>query len=353
MLSIYFMDLIILPFMMLIGMRTENRKKEENLLSKADTKILRGISALFVVMAHYLIYMNNVGGMSNRYIYAVISQLGGIGVLIFFFVSGYGIYASYISKEPDWEFVWKRVKTVYLPYVIIKIVLEAVFSIAGMQVRTWSSALLSILLVEDWFIKVIIIQYIIFFISWRYIGKTRIILFGVFADFIFSAIFIMEKKPIGWFNALWLFTFGLICSKYEKRICSFFKSKLLWKISLLLIGFGITGAIFAVFKGEMWANILKPLSGLLLCLAICGGNRCVRLGSKVMLYAGERSMHIYIVHINMWKMTEGIISPVVRFWAAIILTIIGTEILYRITALAPRVQYILNKQFMFEKQKSV
>lgn len=338
MLSIYFTDLIALPLMMLIGIKAENRKEEENLLNRTDTKILRGISALFVVMAHYMAYLNRAGCNINRYVYAIISQLGGIGVLIFFFVSGYGIYISYMNKEPGWDFVWKRLKTVYLPYVSIKVILEVIYAVIGMQTRTWGSALLSILLVEDWFIKVIILQYIIFFISWRYIGKTRVIRFGIFADAVLSLIFIVEERPIGWFNALWLFTFGLICGKYEKKICALFKSKLWCKVGSLLIGFGMAGILFAVFKGEMWANILKPLSGILLCLALCGGGQCIRLGSPVMLYVGERSMHIYIVHINMWRITESIASPVIRFWTATILTVIGTEVLYRVTGLITKIK---------------
>lgn len=333
MLSMYILYLVVVPFMMLMGMKIEN-KREECLLNKSDTKILKGMASCFVVMSHYVVW----SGGDNRYIDIAISQLGGIGVLIFFFISGYGIYVSYINKEPGWAFIVKRVKTVYLPYVIIKIVLEAILFILGMQVRTWGEALLSILLVEDWFIKVIIMQYIIFFINWRYIGKTKVIWLGIFADIILSVVFISENQPIGWFNALWLFTFGMICAKYEKRIYSFLNSnKLLWKIFLLLIGFCVTGGIFAVFKGEMWANILKPLSGMLLCIAICGVTRCVRFGSPVMLYVGERSIYMYIVHMNMWTMTEYIALPAIRFWAAIVLTIIGTEVLYRVTTFVPKI----------------
>lgn len=346
MFSIYIADLIILPLMMLIGMKVEDRRSEKSLLNKADTKILKGISACFVVMAHYITYIDNINASDGRYggtiyrcIYAIISQLGGIGVLIFFFLSGYGIYISYIDRTPDGEFILKRVKTVYLPYIIIKVILEMVYIAVGIHSETWNSALLSILLIKtagDWFIRVILIQYVVFFLCWRYAGKKKVLLLSILMDFIVSAIFIIEKRPIGWFNALWLFIFGMACGKYEEKICNFLKNRLLEKIALLLAGFGMAGVIFTLFKGKIWANIFKPLSGMMLCMTVCGGSRYIRLGSKIMEYIGERSLYVYILHMNMWKLTESVTSPILRFWIAIILTVAGMELSYRGTSFLRR-----------------
>lgn len=30
--------------------------------------------------------------------------------------------------------------------------------------------------------------------------------------------YVYQDKPIGWFNALWLFTFGMVMAKYERKI---------------------------------------------------------------------------------------------------------------------------------------
>ena len=57
-----------------------------------DTENLRGIAALFVIFAHYTLKMKHMGyslGICKPF-----TWLGGMGVCIFFFLSGYGMSCS-------------------------------------------------------------------------------------------------------------------------------------------------------------------------------------------------------------------------------------------------------------------
>ena len=89
MISEYILFGLILPVVILWGIRKENRLEEAQLLDKKDTSVLRGISAFFVIAAHYTGWVEKLTGGTNVIFKGLIGQLGGIGVLIFFFVIGY------------------------------------------------------------------------------------------------------------------------------------------------------------------------------------------------------------------------------------------------------------------------
>lgn len=329
MIGIYILCLVIFPAIVLYKVETLQQSKTRVLMSKNDTQFLRGVSACFVVFAHFCIWMNEIQNL-NKLFYFVISQLGGIGVLIFFFVSGYGIYESYADKAPSWNYLWKRAKGVYFPYLIIKFLLIILESIIERRIALEAYELVSIFLVEDWFIHVILIQYIVFFIIWRFLNVDRAILYSFIFDSVLSCVYIIEGRSDSWFNALWLFTFGMACSQYEDKIFGFFESRTWIKSFLFLGAFCIVGTLFAVNKGSYWADPFKPIGGIFLCLTICGILHKLIFKSKFMLYIGECSMYFYIAHINLWPALQ-IENVVYKFWIVLILSIILSGVIHKLT----------------------
>ncbi len=325
---IYFFTCILFPLVLLHGV-VKRREIDNAILSKTDTQYLKGIAASFVLLAHSYIWMNGVigDGYIERTIYFVISQLGGIGNLIFFFVSGYGIYESYADKIPDYHFLWKRIKNVYFPYLVIKALLEIIkFALLG-EWKWEIKRLVSILLIEDWFIRVILIQYIIFFVIWKFFNIKNCF-YMLFAEGVLTFIFISEKRPIGWFNALWLFGFGMICSQYKKDIGIFLRRNT-WLKALIGMGmFFLFGLVFAVNKGVGWANPFKIFGGISLCMALCGILSKFEFRSKSMLYIGKRSLYLYVIHGNLWSLLN-VENTVCKFWLALIISIIISEFIYR------------------------
>lgn len=328
MISIYLLCLIVFPIAILYGIKIT--QDTQVLVSRRDTQFLRGVSACFVVLAHYCINLNESLVSMNAAFYFGVRQLGGIGVLLFFFVSGYGIHESYAHKKPGWYYLWKRIRGVYLPYLIIKFLILIFKTFMARKITFGIQEFLSILLVEDWFIHVILIQYIIFFIIWKFLNIKKVVIYSILFDVILTYMFVLEGKPDGWFNALWLFTFGIACSQYNKEICNFLLKQRMLKIVLYLGAFLITGNLFAVYKGIYWANVFKPIGGIFLCMAICTILRKYTFTSGPMLYFGKRSMYLYIVHINIWPIVQ-VDNAVIKFWVALVLSVLITEIIYRLT----------------------
>lgn len=319
-----------LPIVIIFGVKIENRIGNKQLLDKNDTSVLRGISAFFVISAHYMVWVDEIVGNTNIFMKLIVGQLGGIGVLVFFFVSGYGLYESYGDKRINYVYIIKRLKSVYFPYILMKFLMLLCELLLGYRVENIGKSIISILLVEDWFIHVILIQYIVFYVA-KKISNKYVVLISIIVDIGLTIMYIYLGRPIGWFNALWLFTFGLVVSKIQPLVIDSIEKKYKLSLGLCFLLFVIIGLLFAVNKGQLWANILKPLSGVFLCLLICILMRKIRFGNAIIGWAGKRSMHLYIVHIFMWNILLEVQNPIYRLWLAICLTIIGTEMIYRIT----------------------
>ena len=326
--SIYILYAVFFPISALWGIKIRCNKVSDTLLSTNDTLYLRGVSACFVILAHFCIWTNKLTSVMNRLFYLITSQLGGIGVLIFFFVSGYGIYESYANKPPSISYLYKRGRNAYLPYFMVKICFLFINFVIGTRSEIKLKDIILIATVEDWFIRVILIQYIAFYVIWRFFSKRKIIEYSVIVDFVMSFIFIMQHKPDGWFNALWLFTFGMVCSQYKNKIISFFEKHIHIKVMLLCSASAVFGGLFVYNKGVYWADVFKPVSGVFLCIAICGVMYCREFTSRIMAYFGRRSMYLYIVHINIWNLID-ILGVVEKFWIALVISILFTEILYQ------------------------
>ncbi len=161
---------------------------------------------------------------------------------------------------------------------------------------------------------------------------------NIAADCVLTAIYLHRNKPIGWFNALWLFTFGIFVSKYQDKIIRISRKYYYQMIAVSMTGFVLMGGIFALNKGLIWANIFKPLSGMFLCICICMIMRKSKLSSCINILAGDRSLHLYIVHIYILRILR-FSEPILSFWLALVLVIIITEILFWVT------NYICSKAF--------
>ena len=322
---VYFFTLIIFPIVAIWNVK-KRQSSEHTLISKNDAQYLRGISACFVIFAHLYSWLNARGGVNPK-IYFGINQLGGVGVLIFFFVSGYGIYSSYANKTPDYNYLQKRLRNVYIPYLITKLFL---FFLDPMYTREWIFEIrrvIKVLLVEDWFIHVILIQYLIFFVIWKFFNVKNDI-YIILADSILTCIFVIEKRPSGWSNALWLFAFGMICSHYKEKLYDFLSNRTWMKVFVFIGIFCILGVLFAVNKGVSWVNPFKTLSGIFLCLALCGLLINFECLSKPMLYFGKRSLYLYVVHIDLLAILS-MKSVICQFWIVWIGSILISEVSYR------------------------
>lgn len=321
--------LILLPCLF---MRLRSSSASSQILEKKDTTSVRGISALFVIAAHYSIWIALLDGVSFiKPVSLGLGQLGGMGVLLFFFVSGYGINESYGDKKDLKGYILKRFLGVYLPYVLMKLITVTAEILCGVSAEDLAIPLryLQILIIPDWFVLVIVLQYISYYVCSRFV-KKHLIIGSIVIDALMSAVFILTDKPLGWFNALWLFTFGVLVSRYQPKMREFIEKRLIICSVVSFVGFAAFGALFAALKSGGWINVVKPVSGIFLCLFICCLLRRIDLSNRVIMWCGKRSLYLYIVHISVWDCLRIYIgNPALLIWISLAVTAGVTEGIYR------------------------
>lgn len=180
-------------------------------LSKDSTNVIKGFSILTVVWAH-------VGGMLGI---EGIQFVAGVGVTLFLICSGYGIELS-VAKNGITHFWRNRFIRVLIPFWGVELI-----GMIATQKFSYLDYLLDVLLVKratgyGWFIRYIVVCYIIFYIIKIISTKLKIadiaesVLFiGVFIIWFLlaSTIFVEPARPFTEPRQMLSFPFGILIAK--------------------------------------------------------------------------------------------------------------------------------------------
>lgn len=161
-----FINIIVyLLFPIIVFMKARIRKSETDpkVLTKDDSTSLRGLAALFVMFSHYILFIENKF-MCNVGPAKILEQFGGLGLCLFFFLSGYGCWMTIDKKEVRISFLWKRFMSVIPTYLILRI-------ICGLLLKEYDGGIITALLYLTglraplWFVSEIIIVYILLYVA--------------------------------------------------------------------------------------------------------------------------------------------------------------------------------------------
>lgn len=297
------MDLIIinivcyLIFPLTILWRAEYLKDgwHEAVLTKDDSAAMRGIAAIFIVLAHYLFYVEG-HGMNGLGPARLMEWCGGLGVCVFFFSSGYGLRTAYQKKDVDRSYLYNRFKNIIPATVILRLFFGAILGVCKKGLPYF---LLYVINLKEplWFVSEIVLVYIIFYIAMKISKKYSIALISAML-IVMSLIFYMLDFDARWYNANLVFSAGLLTAKYRTAILEFFKKSYFMKLCALLLSFGICAAGFSAFKGGIWANLLKLSAGAIFSMCLFCILMKLRIHSRLLLSIGNASLQVYIMHLG-------------------------------------------------------
>ena len=188
----------------------ENKKKS-GLISLNTSYFFRGIAIIMVIFSHYFEW--GKFSIGNEKLTDFVATWGDYGVGIFLFLSGYALYKGYGSTKTDKRYVLKRIKNMYLPYLLI----ATVTSIWAGSLENFHDVIELLYGGDFWFITVIILIYVAFYFVGKLPEKYRVLIMTLFI-IEFSLVYYIEGRNDFWYTTNWTFALGMIVSKYEYKI---------------------------------------------------------------------------------------------------------------------------------------
>lgn len=216
-------------------------------LTKEQSLLLRGIAIFLVLISHYAVWIGEI--FHSDLLEYGLGRFGVYGVDLFFVVSGYGLVKSVGKKRINGTFLWKRFKTVYLPYLLI-VGLITVYDggISGMT--GWVSFLTG---AEYWYIRNILVFYLAFYVVYRLSDRSwvRMLLMAVCLT-AYSGLLIWQGRALFWYISNVTFLFGMLLAQYERQLLK--AAGFLYPLQLLALAVGM----YFVIKTELAGYIVIP-----------------------------------------------------------------------------------------------
>ncbi len=295
--NIYFITIFSLLFLLVlaaIGMKKNyNTITSESFLSVSQTNWLRGMSIIMIMLAHYysLLGITNIGSLW---------QLGGIallGVALFLFLSGYGAMYSKINKSNYLKgYLPKRLFRLFIPFIVV-FVLDVIVLFTTGQGLSWTYfakiPILSLPGTLNWYLKVQLALYIVFYLMAKLIKNSNYLIFSIF---MFCFIYMITGHLIGidcyWYESSYMFPLGMLFAKYKEGIFSFLNSRYIFTAFSSVILLLLLYLPYYLYGGPIFEIIaILGMVQFVICL-------CVKTqGSfKLTIWIGTISLELYLVH---------------------------------------------------------
>ncbi len=256
--------------------------------------MLRGIAIFLVLISHYAVWIGEIFH-SDLLEYG----LGMVFTVWIYFLQCPATGWSKVlgKKRINGTFLWKRFKTVYLPYLLI-VELITVYDggISGMT--GWVSFLTG---AEYWYIRNILVFYLAFYVVYRLSDRpwVRMLLMAVCLT-AYSGLPIWQGRALFWYISNVTFLFGMLLAQYERQLLK--AAGFLYPLQLLALAVGM---YFVIKTGLEGYTVIPPLeekirSGLLagLIWTYLMVQGCAFLHEKIrwLEAVGSFSLELYLCH---------------------------------------------------------
>ena len=301
----------------------------EDFLSLQQSKILQGIAAVCIIFHHLSQYITNYGNEWKGPI-TIFSSMGILFTTIFFFCSGFGLMRSLQSK-PDYlkTFRRKRLPAVLIPFMVsnaLYLVLVGMYFGSVDSVIESLGCLFGLRLVNTntWFLVEIMILYLAFYLTHRYIKKPGRAMgaMSIIVVLMITVSLLLGHDPskdgglwfMGewWYNTTIFFLVGLYMAKYYDKVLAFLKKHYKWLLPVSIVAFLATFGLEEFVLGafgyyQEWeghpgygAKVLTLLAQILTCsvwlLMLLLISMKVQVKNILLILLGKISLELYIIH---------------------------------------------------------
>ena len=290
---------LLLGIIILFSLRPTTKGFNLDYLSKPTTNAVKGIFILLVFTSHVVPYIVGAGyvydGIMGELFWWWHSWIGQWIVAMFLFYSGYGIMESIKKKGEDYVALIprKRILTVLLNfdiavlvYVILAWLLANEMSIGKILLSFvgWESVGNS-----NWYIFVIILAYLITYVSFVCFKNKRISTYTVCSLLFLAMLVLSVFKGNWWYDTILCFGAGLLYSQHKVVAESFARKHYVLSLTIVLI------ACVLFYNVPYW---IRGLRYNMFCIAFCLLNVLLtmkfRINSNLLIWLGENLFPLYI-----------------------------------------------------------
>lgn len=256
-----------------------------NSLTKDQTYFLK-VTCIFIIIIHHwsqAILLND---------FYFLRSIGGHCCGIFYFLSGYGLYTSYIKNDKVWieSFFKKRIRNILFPFILANILYLLYNNDWQLDIISIIEYIIGIRLINGhfWFLQALLLLYICTYISFRYYKKKFIVQILIIS--LGNAIFIIGGN-LGSLITL-SFPLGIIYKKYENCLESKLNIDIYFFILLLLF---ICSYYVVFYKNILMSFLFLPniLISIYLVLCVC---RKIKNKYKFVDFFAPYTFYLYMMN---------------------------------------------------------
>lgn len=291
-----------------------NAFREEG-LSMDLSRALRGAFALLVFTHH--VYQ-------NLFLWEPFRLLADVGPLFvggFFFLSGYGLMVSLSRKEHYLKgFLPHRLLAVYLPFAVVTLTQVPIRIQAGAPLspaKVWGAFLFHPMLDPNhWYVIAILLFYLLFFFSYRWLPKAWGILPVLTGVIGYAVLFShLTRGQTWWYNAVFCFPAGLLLAslpadffRRKWRFWTFLSVILTFITFLTAFAAGLDrretflwmlshmGSVTRSHTVDHGILILQNMAAVLFSVSIYLFSQKIALGNRLLFFYGKISYEFYLIH---------------------------------------------------------
>lgn len=251
------------------------------------------------------------------------TPLGGIGVAMFLFLSGYGLNES--NKKKGLQGFWKKkIFRVFIPYLII----ESIRQICLGGKNIWEFVLDVTGIQSDyWYISILLRCYIVYYLATRFATKYRLLILLVFS------LYLLFFTPNIQSEQAFSFLAGFLISENIDVVRTLSK-KQYGIISMCCFVFGCSFLFIKQLPevrthfGDCYYGMVECGIKLPLALSVISGLSLVPvlLRSRFLLFAGMISYELYLIHFQFYTKLEGNMLYILIF---VILSFLSSYVFYK------------------------
>lgn len=295
-----------------------------NIISRYRS-VLFGISIISIILFHYCEdYVNafqdgNVD--SNLIIFGYYKMISSLGVEVFIFLSGLGLFYSMSNNSNVIRFYEKRVKRLIVPYIFIGIIFWGVFDLILNKdgiIRFIKDFTFVTFFTEGqrtiWFIGVIFIFYLVFPLVYKLIVSKAgviktlilvIVIYGINYSILQLWPNIYDNIEIG-IMRFPIFIIGALCAYLIKKDVQN-QNKIMISMAIA-IGLALKLTDVFVDMPQYWSRIIAMFYAIALILIVCIiiDKLHWQKFNSAMEKVGEYSLELYMIHVCLRKIMKNI-----------------------------------------------